>query len=111
MFRRNDFIIFIPSWRRIEFLQKNIRQLNVEFIERNVFDHKLNNKTRLSYNCISDDAKRKTEYIIFGQEQTKKQPTAQEHVEIFLRFKISFFLFSSDAISSTRFDFAITNIL
>jgi hypothetical protein len=33
------FTIFIPSRRKIEFLQKNITQLNVEFKEINVADH------------------------------------------------------------------------
>ena len=90
--RRKAFTIFIPSRRKIEFLQKNITQLNVEFKDINVPDHRLNNK-----DCLSDnaDAKRKAEYIICGQEQKIKQPTAKEHVEIFLRFKIRFFLFSS----------------
>ena len=78
-------------------------------------DHKLNNK-----NCLSDnaDAKRKAEHIMYGHEQQEKQPTAQEHVEILLKFKIRVFLFSfTDAavvtttLSSSRFDFAILNIL
>jgi hypothetical protein len=80
--------IFIPSRRRIEFLQKNITQLNVEFKDPNVFDNRLNNK-----NCLSDndvlDAKRKATYIMYGQKQQKKQSTAKEHVEILLRFKVA----------------------
>jgi hypothetical protein len=53
---------------------------------------------------------------MYGQKQQKKQPTAREHVEILLRFKIRVFLFSSIAVvvatlSSARFDFAILNIL
>jgi hypothetical protein len=113
--RRKAFTIFIPSRRRIEFLQKNITQLNVEFKEINVADHRSNNK-----NCLSDidvfDAKRKAEYIMYGQKQQKKQPTAKEHVEILLRFKIRLFLFSSVPIvgatlSSARLDFAIIKIL
>jgi hypothetical protein len=66
--RRKAFTIFIPSRRRIEFLQKNITQLNVEFKEINVVDHRRNNK-----DCLSDnaDANREAEYIICGQEQTK----------------------------------------
>ena len=35
------FAIFIPSRHRTEFLQKNIRQLNVEFIVNKVADNKL----------------------------------------------------------------------
>ncbi|CAB3993201.1 Hypothetical predicted protein, partial [Paramuricea clavata] len=96
---------------------KNITQLNVEFKDPNVFDNRLNNK-----NCLSDndvlDAKRKATYIMYRQKQQKKQPTAKEHVEILLRFKIRVFLFSSTdvavvetTVSSTRFDFAILNIL
>jgi hypothetical protein len=88
-------------------------QLNVEFKQTNVFDQRLNNK-----NCLSDngDAKRKAAYIMYGQKQQKKQPTAKEHVEICLRFKIRVFLFSSIAVvgatlSSSRFDFAIIKIL
>ena len=42
------FTIFIPSRRSMEFLQKNTRQLNVEFIVKNVIDHTLNSKTCLS---------------------------------------------------------------
>ncbi len=64
------------------------------------------------------DVKRKAEYIICGKQQTKKQPTAKEHVDIFLRFKICFFLFSSAVVaehgttlSSWCFDFASLNIL
>jgi hypothetical protein len=56
--------------------------------------------------------------MICGQQQMKKQPTAKEHVEIFLRFKTRVFLFSSidvavvaTTLSSSRFDFAILNIL
>jgi hypothetical protein len=113
--RRKAFTIFIPSRRRIEFLQKNITQLNVEFKEINVFDHRLSNK-----NCLSDnnvlDAKYKAVYIVYGQKQQKKQPTAKEHVEILLRFKTRVFLFSSmdvvgATLSSARFDFAIIKIL
>ena len=103
--RRKAFTIFIPSRRRIEFLQKNITQLNVEFKEINVFDHRLSNKTCLSYNDVFD-AKRKAEAIICG------------HVEIFLTFKNCFFLFSSIVVPvvgatlpSSRLDFANVNIL
>ena len=107
--------MFNPSRRRTEFLQKNITQLNVEFKDINVADHRLNDK-----NCPPDndalDAKRKAVYIVYGQKQQKKQPTAKEHVEILLRFKIRVFLFSSIAVvgatlSSARFDFAIIQIL
>ncbi len=123
---RNAFIIFTPSRRRIEFLQKNIRQLKVEFIDTNVFDQRLNNKTlRMTAllgskrtNGGAPDARRKAEYIICGQEQTKKQATAKEHVEIFLRFEICLFLFPSTdvaelgaTLSSARIDFASFNIL
>jgi hypothetical protein len=113
--RRKAFTIFIPSRRRIEFLQKNITQLNVEFKQANAFDHSLNNKNCLSENDVLD-AKRKAEYIMYGQKQQKKQPTAKEHVEILLRFKIRVFLFSSLAVvaatlSSARLDFAIIKIL
>ena len=115
--RRKSFTIFIPSRRRTEFLQKNVTQLNVEFKEVNVPDHRLNNK-----NCLSDndalDAKRKAKYIMYGQKQHKKQPTASEHVEIFFIFKIRVFLFSSTdgavleiTRPSSHFDFAILNIL
>jgi hypothetical protein len=117
--RRKAFTIFIPSRCRIEFLQKNITQLNVEFKEVNVLDHRKNNK-----NCLSDnadgDAKRKAEYIMTGHTQQKKQPTAKEHVELMLfRFKIRVFIFSSidvvavvgTSLSSSRFDFAILKIL
>ncbi|CAB3989560.1 Hypothetical predicted protein, partial [Paramuricea clavata] len=65
---------------------KNITQLNVEFKDISVPDHRLNDK-----NCLSDnnvlDAKRKASYVMYGQEQQKKQPTAKEHVEILLIFK------------------------
>ena len=78
-----------------------------------VLDQILNNKTFLSY-----DAKRKTKYMIYGQEQTKKQPTAKEQVGILLRFITRVFrlLFTEvakhdPALCSLRFDFAIVNIL
>jgi hypothetical protein len=62
--RRKAFTIFIPSRRKIEFLQKNIAQLNVEFKETNVADHRLNNK-----NCLSDNnvlhAKSKAVYRVY----------------------------------------------
>jgi hypothetical protein len=54
--RRKAFTIPIPSRRRIEFLQKNVTQSNVEFKDINVHDHRLNNKNCLLY------AKRKAEY-------------------------------------------------
>ena len=109
------FTIFNPSRRRTEFLQKNITQVNVEFKEANVLNHRLNDK-----NCSSDndvlDARLKASYVMYGQEQQKKQPTAKEHVEILLRFKVRVFLFSSIAIvvatlSSSCFDLAIIKIL
>ena len=40
--------IFMPSRRRIEFFQKNIRLLSVEFIETNVLAHKCHTIPRLS---------------------------------------------------------------
>jgi hypothetical protein len=91
--------------------------LNVEFKEANVLDQRLNNK-----NCLSDNdvlnAKHEAAYIMYGQKQQQKQPTASEHVEIFLKFKIRVFLFSSTDVAvveitlpSSRFDFAILNIL
>jgi hypothetical protein len=113
--RRKAFTIFIPSRRRIEFLQKNITQLNVEFNDINVADHSLNNKNCLSGNDVLD-GKRKAEYIMYGQKQQKTQPTAKEHVEILLRLKVRVFLFSSIAVvgttlSSSPFDFAIIKSL
>ena len=70
--RRRAFTIFIPSRRKIEFLQKNITQLNVEFKEINVFDHRKNDE-----NCVSDnavlDAKRKTAYIINVRTETTEK--------------------------------------
>jgi hypothetical protein len=63
--RRKAFKIFIPSRRRIEFLQKNITQLNVEFKDTSVVDQRSNNK-----NCLSDngvlDAKRKAANIMYA---------------------------------------------
>ena len=44
------FAVFIPSRRRIALFQKNIRQLNVEFMEKTVGHDILNNK-----NCLSDN--------------------------------------------------------
>jgi hypothetical protein len=85
------FSILIPSRLRIEFLQKNIRQLNVEFIKTKVFDQMLNNLMRLSFGSVSD-VKDNTEYIICGKEQTKKQPIANEHVEMLLKFINRLFL-------------------
>jgi HKD family nuclease len=38
------------------------------------------------------DVKRVAVYIILGKEQTKKQPTAKEHVEMFLKFNLRLFL-------------------
>jgi hypothetical protein len=53
-----------------------------------------------------------------GHKQQKKQPTANDNVEILLRFKIRVFLFSSidvpvagATLLSPRFDFAILKIL
>jgi hypothetical protein len=115
--RQKALTIFIPSRCRAEFLQKNITQLNVEFKEANVHIHRLNNKSCLSDNSVSD-VKCKAEYIMYGHKQQKKQPTASEHVEILLRFTIRVFLFSSidfAVVGATllfpRFDFAILNIL
>jgi hypothetical protein len=65
------------------------------------------------------DVKRVAEYIIFGKEQTKKQPTAKEHVEMFLKFNLRLFLsrlrevavIVGKTFSSLRFDLAMINIL
>jgi hypothetical protein len=69
--RRKVFNIFIPSRRRIEFLQKNITQLNVEFKDTSVVDQRSNNK-----NCLSDngvpDAKRKAANIMYTGRNNRK---------------------------------------
>jgi hypothetical protein len=49
-----------------------------------VADQGANNKNFLSDNDVLD-AKSKVVYIVYGQKQQKKQPTAKEYVEIFLR--------------------------
>jgi hypothetical protein len=112
-------IIFIPSRRKIEFLQKNITQFNVELIDTNVFAHRPINRSSSSYDC-APDTERKAEYPMCGQEQKKKQETAKEHVEIFLRLIIRFLFFPPLSLGvpvlgairlSVRFDFAMTNIL
>jgi uncharacterized membrane protein len=111
------FTAFIPSWRSIEFFQKNIRQLNVEFIETNVLIHKLNGTTFLSYNDIFC-AENRHDITMPGQEQTKKHITARKHVDTFFKSKICF-LFSLSAVVNAIlgrmlflcFSFATTNIL
>ena len=67
--------------------------------------------------CLHD-ARCTPEYIMNGHKQQKKQPTANDNVEILLRFKIRVFLFSSidvpvagATLLSPRFDFAILKIL
>jgi hypothetical protein len=65
------------------------------------------------------DIKRDVEYIICGNKQTKKQPTAKEHVEMFLKFNLRLFLSLllqvvvpvGATLSSSRFDLAMINIL
>jgi hypothetical protein len=65
------------------------------------------------------DVKRVAEYIILGKEQMKKQPTAKEHVEMFLKFNLRLFLswllevavLVGKTFSSLRFDLAMINIL
>lgn len=112
------FNILIPSRRRIEFLQKNITQLNVEFKQRNVLDHMLNKMAFLSFREVLD-VKPQIEYISCGVEQKKKQPTAKKHVEIFLKLILRSLLFwwldvedSDEAlVSSLYFDLAMTNTL
>ena len=47
--RSKHFNIFIPSRRRNEFLQKNITQLRVEFMQANVLAQILNNMRCLSF--------------------------------------------------------------
>lgn len=84
----------MPSRRRIEFLQKKIRQLKVEFIERNVSFQILKSTACLSLHAVFD-VKLQIVNIIPDMEQMKKQPTTKEHVEIFLNFLFRFFLFSS----------------
>jgi hypothetical protein len=70
--------------------------------------------------CLSSkdvfDAKNKTEYITSGIKHTKKQATAKQHVEIFLKFNLLLFLSLSLAIAgafflSLRFDLAMMNML
>jgi hypothetical protein len=36
--------------------------------------------------------KRQTQNMIFGKEETEKQATAKEHVEMFLKFNLRLFL-------------------
>jgi hypothetical protein len=64
--------------------------------------------------------KREAEYIICDKEQTKKQATANEHVEKFLKFKLPLFLSLiwlevsapvGATLSFSRFDLAMINIL
>ena len=81
---------FNPSRRRIEFLQKNIRQLNVEFIETNVVSHTLNGNTFSLYNDIFC-AEHKPDITIPGKEHRKKHITAKKHVETFLNRKYVFY--------------------
>jgi hypothetical protein len=62
------------------------------------------------------DAKRQTEYITFEKEHKKKQATAKEHVEIFLKFNLLLFLSLSLVLvgvilSSLSFDLAMMNML
>ena len=93
-------IIFIPSRRRIEFLQKKIRQFNDELIETNVFAQRLNNIFCRPFGDVPGPvAMRRNEYINCGQKQTKEQPTTRTHVEIFLRFKVRFFQFLSPGVA------------
>ena len=79
------FTIFIPSRRSIEFFQKNIRQLIVEFIEKSVVAQMSNNIASLTP-IGGFDMLLQIDFPIAGKEQMKKQPTANEHVEIFFKF-------------------------
>ena len=88
---QRHFAVFIPSRRKIEFLQKNIRQLNVEFTKTNVLHHIAIVLTCRSFRGLFDVI-RHAENIICGNEQIKKQPDKQ-HVEIFLKFNLRFFCF------------------
>jgi hypothetical protein len=81
---RKHFIIFIPSRRNIEFLQKNITQFNVEFMLAKVIAQNLSNRAFRWFEIASIDCR--TEYITIGKAQTKKQPTTIAHVEIFLKY-------------------------
>ena len=115
---QRHFAVFIPSRRKIEFLQKNIRQLNVEFTKTNVLHHIANDLTCRSFRGLFDVI-RHAENIICGNEQIKKQPTDKQHVEIFLKFNLRFFVSlllliavtAEGILSSSRFDLAMTNIL
>jgi hypothetical protein len=71
MWPRKTLINFVPSRRKIEFLQKNIRLFNVELIETNVFDHKRNNIKNWSFTALVPNLKRKNENKTYGAEQTK----------------------------------------
>ena len=62
-------------------------------MEENVFAQILNNMACLSFHAAFE-FKIQIAYIAVGMEQTKKQLTAKEHVEIFLNFKFLFRLFA-----------------
>jgi hypothetical protein len=86
----------------MEFLQKKIKQLNVEFMATSVPDHNLNNITCLSCEEVFD-TKRETQNMTFGKEQTKKQATAKEHVDMFLKLNLLLFLSLSFALVGVTF--------
>lgn len=63
------FTVCIPSRRRVEFLQKSIKQ-NVELNETNV-DAQILNKMISWKEAILFNVRRKTEYSICGKEHTQ----------------------------------------
>ena len=60
--------IFIPSWRRIEFLQKNMRQLNVEIIKTIVLHQKLDKTAWLSSQGVLVTIRHAENIICFNEQ-------------------------------------------
>jgi hypothetical protein len=85
-------ISFIPSVRKILFFQKKIKQLNVEFIVRDVLAQSRASFT-LSHNIgVFFEAIANPMQIITGIYSTTKQATASKQLDIFLNENVFFVL-------------------
>ena len=103
----NVFSVFIPSVRKILFFQKKIKLLNVPFIV-NIVVAQMRDNLALEP-CLFVTMILKTVYTLAGMDNTTRQATTNEQVEILFKFIVV--LFSGDVAFLRRTSLEILNSL
>ena len=101
----NVFSIFIPSVRKTLFFQKKIKLLNVPFIV-NIVVAQMRDNLALEP-CLFLTSILKTVYTLIGMDNTTRQATTNEQVEIVFKFIVV--LFSGDVAFPRRTFLEILN--